>query len=60
MKDARKTIIKHLARANEYAAREALKELDGEEREQARRIFAAVGITPAPLRGDTYTPKKTE
>ena len=40
-----KVIIYHLARANIYAAREILKQLEKEEdKEEARRIFAAVGI----------------
>lgn len=40
-----KTIIDHLARANLYAAREAIKQLEQQEdKEEARRIFAAVGI----------------
>lgn len=40
-----KAIIYHLARANIYAAREIIKQLEKEEdKEEARRIFAAVGI----------------
>lgn len=40
-----KVIIYHLARANIYAAREILNRLESEEdKEEARRIFAAVGI----------------
>ena len=40
-----KEIIYHLARANTYAAREIVKSLEKQEdKEEARRIFAAVGI----------------
>lgn len=43
-----KTIIKHLANAPALAARDVLEKLPTEEeRAEARRIFAAVGITPA-------------
>lgn len=42
-----KTIIKHLADAPAIAARDVLEQLPTEEeRAEARRIFAAVGITP--------------
>lgn len=44
----RKNIIKYLANAPAIAAREVLQTLDTEEeRDEARRIFSAVGITPA-------------
>lgn len=47
-----KAIIFHLARANTYAAREIVKSLEKQEdKEEARRIFAAVGI---PVEGATY------
>ena len=43
----RKIILKHLANAPAIAAREALREFStDEDRNEARRIFAAVGITP--------------
>ena len=43
-----KKIIKHLANAPALAARQVLDELPTEaERDEARRIFSAVGITPA-------------
>lgn len=40
-----KIIIYHLSRANVYAAREIVKSLEKQEdKQEARRIFAAVGI----------------
>lgn len=40
-----KTIIKHLAKSNNYAAQQAINELQTEtERDEARRIFAALKI----------------
>lgn len=57
-----KLIIKHLANAPAIAARDILKECENEQqREQARRILSALGITPneqPPQTGRTYTQKK--
>lgn len=44
-----KAIIKELANAPAIAAREVLEKLPSEaERDEARRIFSAVGIIPEP------------
>lgn len=51
-----KAVIKHLANAPAIAAARVLDELPTEaERDEARRIFAAVGITPA--EAEKKTPK---
>ena len=49
-----KAIITELANAPAVAAREVLEKLPTEtERDEARRIFAAVGITPEPAKKST-------
>lgn len=49
-----KAIIKELANAPATAAREVLRKLPTEtERDEARRIFAAVGIIPEPPKKST-------
>lgn len=41
-----KTIIKHLAKAHEYALEKTLQDLPTDaEKDEAKRIFLAVGIT---------------
>lgn len=53
-KNVIKAIIKELANAPATAAREVLEKLPSEaERDEARRIFAAVGITPEPPKKST-------
>jgi hypothetical protein len=51
-----KLILERLANAPEAAARELLRELNGEDRETATRIFKALKINTAP----PHPPKKTE
>lgn len=59
--NVKKTVIKYLATAPAIAAREALRELStDEERNEARRIFAAVGITPAEEQRAAYIIRETE
>ena len=42
--NTQKIIIKHLAKSTQYAVANALREMNADEREEAMRIFNAVGL----------------
>jgi hypothetical protein len=53
--NVQKIIIKHLAKSTQYAVTNALREMSADEREEALRIFNAVGLAK---KGDVTNEKQ--